>query len=228
MKKPKGSSEKKFGWQWPDGVKFEYEPSLPISQGQWDAIANSLGVEPDSHHVQAAYDAVRRHVARETVMADLPAGDHRRRDIETLMALSRAIEGINLNVRAALARQGIESDWVQSLVPQDPEHTALSIRHAAFELMFLQGPPKRGRPTTKELRDILLLELAEIYTAVTGAEGFSNTGTNDRRGPNRPTGPCLRFLRAAVALVPGLTADSDGALVQATKRKKRIKGYGHK
>ncbi len=192
-------------------VEIKYKPSLPISQGQWDAIAKTLGVETDSDHVQAAYDAVRAYAGRRSAMAELPAGDHRVRDVETLMALARAMEGMNLNVRAALAREGIDFTWPA------PDDTALAAQHAAETMARDIQPPKRG-PKPKTSRAVVLCQLADIFTTATGKPARFSAVSTDKQDAGNPSGPFFRYLRAAVAPASDLAGLTDHALAQAAKR----------
>ncbi len=200
---------------WPDdfvSIEFLHKPALPVTDKQVQKIAASLDVGEDSEHVAAVLAAIRRFHGREIAMAELPPGDHRAHDIETLEALARGMEGLNPNVLAALARHGVDFSLC------DGAHAAECARLAAEDVQHRQQPPKRGpRPLTS--RELLLRDLVAIYTDATGRPAkISLTSASGKRGAGHPTGRFFKFIRAAVAAVPSLKKLKDGTLRQAMKR----------
>jgi hypothetical protein len=193
----------------PHDFVFLHEPALPVTDKQVQKIAASLDVGEDSEHVAAVLAAIRRFHGREIAMSELPSGDHRTRDIETLEALARGMEGLNPNVLAALARHGVE------LGDCEPAHIAGVARLAAKDTDRRRPPSKTGaRPKTS--RKLVLRDLAAIYTDATGQPGkISKTSETKKTVGGRPTGPFFRFIRAAVSPVPTLKIILDHALASA-------------
>ena len=213
----KTTAKRKFGKSdryraWPDGFEFFHKPQLPITDKQARKIATSLGVEIESDHVAAVFATIRRFDGREASMAELPQGDHRTQDIETLAALARAMEGLNLNVLARLARHGVD------LGDSQPEHVMEAARLAVEDIERTRPRPKPG-PRRMDSREIVLRELAANYEATTGRKAKLNTTSgSDITEAGRPSGPFFRFIRAAIAPVPSLKKLKDDALAQAIRR----------
>ncbi len=204
-----GESKRHEAWD-KSGWTFYHEPSLPVSEDQTDAIAESLGVAADSKHVAATIAAIRRFDGRERAM---PRGDHRARDLETLAALARAMEGVNANVLASLARHGAMLG-----LQEDPRQVAAAAREAAVEIEQSRRPSKRGRKRL-ESRIIVLQELSAIYETATDRRAtISVTSESGVKKAGKPTGPFFRFMRAATAPYPSLKKLSDYALHAAVKR----------
>lgn len=203
--------------EWPDGFVFKHDPALPITDEQVREIAASLNVGDDSEHVAAVLAALRRFDGRETAMPELPKGDHRARDIKTLEALAKAMDGLNPNVLAALAHYGVNLSFC------DGVHTAACARLAAEDIKRRQPPAKKGaRPKTS--REVFLQELAEIYADATGIDGkMSVTSESKKTAGGQPTGRFFTFMRAAVAPLPDLKRPDDHALAKATTRATRTK-----
>lgn len=179
------------------------------SKKQRREIAASLGVPDDSEHVDAVLETTRRFHGREIAMAELPTGDHRARDIETLEALARAMDGMNPNVLLALAHYGVEFS--------DAAHIAEYARLASEDIKRRQQPPKRGRRSLTS-RAIVFRDLAAIYTEATGRPSkISVTSESKKEAGGRPTGRFFTFMRAAAAPVPVLQDLSDHALAAAAK-----------
>ena len=159
------------------------------------------------------HDGVRSNVPVSNceVVRDHRIGDHRTRDLETLAALAQAMDGLNANVLASLARHGAELG-----LQGEPEQIAAAAREAAVE-MEQSRRPRRGRyPLTS--RAILFQELAAIYETTTGqCATISTTSGSGRTKGGQPSGPFFCFLRAGVAPVPSLNALKDHALAKAVK-----------
>ena len=198
---------------WPVGFVFQHVPALPITDEQVREIAASLDVRDDSEHVVAVLAAVRRFDGRETAMAELPPGDHRARDIETLAALARAMDGMNANVRAALVHYGV------NLGNCEPTQVAEASRQAAKEIERARVASSRSGRRPKSSRAVVLRDLAAIYTKATGRPAkIAVTSDSGKTTAGRPTGLFFRFMRAAAAPVPALAALSDDALAGAVRR----------
>jgi len=203
------SRKRRFGQSeryraWPDGFVFVHQPALSVTDEQIAAIAKSLDVAMGSKHVAEVVAAIQRFNGRQIAMAELPAGDHRKRDIETLNALARAMEGWNSNVATHLVRHGAD------LAVHEPAQIAAAAREAVIEMARVRR--RRGRrPRTSE--KILFQELIAIYTSATGKLArLSKTPLGE------PTGPLFRFIRVAVAAIPQLQTRSDEALFTAVRR----------
>lgn len=211
-RKPRFGENERHG-QWPDGFVFRHDPALLVPEEQAREIAASLGVEDDSEYVAAVLAAIRRFHGRETAMAELPTGDHRARDIETLKALERAMKGLNLNVLNALDLHGVDLSC-------DGAHVAEVARLASEDIKQARPRPKNGRKSL-DSRAVLFRELAEIYTAATGrpAKICTASGATDTEG--QPIGRFFRFIRAAVAPVPALAGLGNHALAKAVTRATR-------
>lgn len=180
-------------------------------------IAASLDVQDDSEHVAAVLAAISRFTGREISMAELPRGDHRARDIETLTALARAMDGLNPNVLTALVHYGVDFSFC------DGEVVADCARRAAEDIKRRRQPPKRGAPS-KTSREVLLCELATIYKKATGRPGkISVTSESAKTIAGQPTGHFFKFMCAAVAPVPALEMFDGHTLAQAVKRATRTK-----
>ena len=180
-------------------------------------IAASLDVQDESEHVVAVLAATRRFDGREISMADLPPGDHRVRDIETLESLARAMDGLNANVLAVLAYYGADFSFCDGAVVAD------CARLAAEDIKRRQQPPKRGAPS-KTSREVLLCELATIYKKATGrAAKIVVTSYSGKTTAGQPTGHFFKFMRASVSPVPALKGLADHALHAAVKRATRTK-----
>ena len=146
-------------------------------------------------------------------MAELQPGDHRVRDIETLSALARAMDGMNSNVMRTLVKYGAELDI------GEPTRVAAVARLAAEDIVQAITPKKSGRKRKGEgLRDMLFRELAEIYTTATGRAAKMVVKSEVYEEAGQPTGRFFAFVRAAVAPVPELGKLKDHALSQAVKR----------
>ena len=200
--------------KWPDdfvSIEFLHKPALPVTDEQVQEIAASLDVGEDSEHVAAVLAAIRRFHGRETAMAELPPGDHRTRDIETLEALARGMEGLNPNVLAALARHGVDFSHC------DGVHTAECARLAAEDVKRRRPPPKRGARSL-ESREILLRDLAVVYTDATERSAKVAVASQSAANSGQPTGRFFKFIRAAVVPLPSLKKLRDHALHQAVKR----------
>lgn len=212
-----GKSKPRFGESdryhaWPDGWEFLYEPGLPVTDEQVAKIAAGLSAARDSEHVAAVLATIRRFHGREGALATLRPGDHRTRDIETLAALARAMDGLNLNVLASLARHGVDFGFCEA------KHVAATARIAAEELERSHRPRRSGRKR-KISRAVAFRDLAAIYTTATDRPArISTTSGSDITEAGQPSGPFFQFMRAAVAPVPGLEALSDHALAKAVKR----------
>ncbi len=188
--------------------------AAPITDEQVTQIATSLGVRTDSVHVAAVLAAISRFTGRETAMAELPPGDHRARDIKTLKALALGMDGLNPNVVAALAHYGVNLSFC------DGAHTAECARLAAEDIKRRHPPAKKGaRP--KRSREVLLQELAEIYTAATGRPGKISVVSEAYENSGQPAFRFFTFIRAAAALSPELNNDGDDKLAKATQRATR-------
>jgi hypothetical protein len=199
-------------------VAFQHKPSLPVTDDQISKIAAYLEVDEDSEHVAAVIKTIRRFNGRKIAMAALPGGDHRERDIETLSALARAMDGFNSNVLARLARYGID------LSTCAPAEIAAAARLAAEELERARPISKRGRKPNVS-RKMLFRELAEIYTKATGKRAtISKTSGSGKTKAGLPCGPFFRFMRAAVAPIPELAALGDTGLASALESRIRNKG----
>ena len=199
--------------EWPDGFEFLHDPALPVTDEQTREIAASLDARDDSEHVSAVLAAIRRFDGRETAMAESPPGDHRAHDIETLTALARAMDGLNANVRAAVARYGID------LGNYAPAQTAEAARQATVEMERERIASSRSGRRPKNSRAATLRELAAIYKMATGRPGkISVTSESAKTIAGRPTGQFFRFIRATVAPVPALEGLTDDALAAAVKR----------
>ncbi len=198
---------------WPDSFAFYHEPSLPVSDAQISEIAARLDVEEGSEHVAAVLDTIRRFHGRRVAMAALPPGDHRDRDIKTLSALARAMDGLNSNVLARLARYGID------LSACEPANVADAARHAAEELKKTRLTLKKLRRPPIFSRDMTLRELHKIWTTAMGKPGIISTtsGSAVTKG-GQPCGHYFQFMRAAVEPVPELKALKDTGLTSAIKR----------
>ncbi len=195
-----------------DRLKFHHEPALRVTDAQLSEIAASLGVEEGSEHIAAVLDTIRRYHGRQTAMGTLPHGNHRDHDIETLLALARAMDGLNANVLARLAHFGVDLGGVESA------NIADAARHAAEELQRAKPKPKRG-PKRNESRDILFRELADIYSAATGRRPtISRTTWSEATKGGRPSGPFPLFIRAAIAPLPDLARLQEYALASAVER----------
>ena len=198
---------------WPDRFVWRHVPALPVTDEEVRKIAASLGVLIDSEHVAAVLAAIRRFDGRKTAMAAVPDGDHRARDIETLAALARAMDGMNANVRAALVRYGID------LGNCEPAQIAEVARQAAKAIKRARiASPRSGRPP-KVSRAVTLRELTAIYRQATGRPGkIAYTSETKITKSGQPTGHFFRFIRAAVSPVPALKIIPDHTLAAAVKR----------
>ena len=192
---------------------FRHDPALPVADEEVREIAASLGVLIDSEHVDAVLAAIRRFDGRKTAMAAVPDGDHRVRDVETLAALARAMDGMNANVRAALVRYGID------LGNCEPAQVAEVARQAAKAIKRARiASPRSGRPP-KVSRAVTLRELTAIYKQATGRPGkIARASESGIMKEGQPTGRFFRFIRAAVSPVPALKILSDYALASAVTR----------
>ena len=198
-----------------DSMTFVYTPLLPVTEDQISEIAFSLGVDRDSEHVAATVEAIRRHHGREMSMAELPKGDHRARDIETLEALARAMDGLNSNVRRHLARHGVR------FAETNPE----AIRNAALSIVaeLRAHKPRQGRKP-KSSRAATLRELAAIWESATPHNAKISRAPEGGTVPaGQPIGRFFRYIRAAVAPVPGLQNEGDQALASAVERALKAK-----
>ncbi len=184
---------------------FHYKPSLAVTDAHISKIATCLNVKKDSEHVAAVIDTIRRFHGRKIAMAALPPGDHRDRDIKTLSNLARAMDGLNSNVLAQLARHGVD------LSSCEGAHVAAIANVAKEEL---EEELKRTSYKRIFFRDIFLLELAEIYTTATGLPATINTNAET----GQIYGPCFEFIRAAVAPIPKLKKLKDSGLRSAVIR----------
>ena len=185
------------------------------SKKQVREIAASLGVPDDSEHVAAVLASISRFAGRQIAMAELPDGDHRDRDIETLEALARAMDGLTANVLVALAHYGVDFG--------DAAQIAEYARLAKEDIKRRQQPPKRGRRSLTS-RAIVLRDLAAIFTDATGRPSkISVTSESKKAAGGRPTGQFFTFMRAAVAPVLTLNGIDDYALAEAVKRATRTK-----
>jgi hypothetical protein len=194
-----------------DKVDVFHEPALPVTREQIQAIAASLKAQVGSEHVFAVLAAIRRYDGRETAMAELPPGDHRARNIKTLNTLALAIDGLNTNVRAALARYGVFLDI--------PAETAEAAREAAMEMERERVASSRSGRRPKISRAATLRELTAIYKMATGRPGkISTTSETGKTRGGKPTGRFFLFMRAAVAPVRDLAELRDYALAEAVKR----------
>ena len=192
-----------------------HEPSLPVTKAQMLEIAASLHVGEDSEHVAAVLDTIRRFYGRRVAMAALPPGDHRDRDIETLSELARAMDGLNSNVLARLARYGI----IDLSTTCEPANVADAARHAAEELKKTRLTLKKLRRPPIFSRDMTLRELEKIWTTAMGKPGIiSTTSDSAVTKGGQPCGHYFQFMRAAVEPVPELKALKDTGLASAIKR----------
>ena len=198
---------------WPDRFVWRHVPALPVTDEEVRKIAASLGVLIDSEHVDAVLAAIRRFDGRKTAMAAVPDGDHRARDIDTLGALARAMDGMNANVRAALVRYGID------LGNCEPAQVAEVARQAAKAIKRARiASPRSGRPP-KVSRAVTLRELTAIYKQATGRPGkIAKTSGSGITKAGQPTGRFLKFIRAAVSPVSDLKILSDHTLAAAVTR----------
>jgi hypothetical protein len=196
---------------WPDDFVFLHEPALPIADDEVREIAETLGVRINSKYVTEVLAVIRRFHGRKIAMAELPSGDHRIRDIETLAALARAMDGLNANVLAALARYGVD------LGDFEPAQAAEAAREAATEMA--QKAPSRSGRRPKNSRAETLRELEAIYRMATGNPGkIGKTSATKQTDGGKPSGPFFRFIRAAVSPVPTLKTIPDGTLASAVTR----------
>lgn len=185
--------------------------ALLISDAQVSSIAESLGVGTDSEYVASVLDVLRAYSGRQIAMSELPPGDHRTRDIETLLALARAMDGVNANVLHKLSLYGAD-------LLGDPPHIAMAARAAAEE-MQRTAPPSRFGPRPLTSRAIALRQLAYIYRQATGRRA-TITARPDADGI--PSGPFFAFLRAAVAPVSDLHGLNDDGLASAHRRALKV------
>ena len=145
-------------------------------------------------------------------MAELPPGDHRLRDIETLAALARAMDGLNANTLARLARHGI---YFGSMPAAE---VAIAATVAAEEIERELQPPRKG-PRPKDSRAHTLRELAGIFTRATGQDAkIAVTSESARTKGGQPTGPFFRFVRAAWEPINEFDSVNDHALAKMIKR----------
>ncbi len=166
-----------------------------------------------SEHVDAVLAAIRRFDGRETAMEALPDGDHRARDIETLAALARAMDGRNANVRAELDRYGID------LGNCEAAQVAEVARQAAKAIERARIASSRSGRRPKGSRAVTLRELAAIYKQATGRPGkIAKTSDGGITKGGQPTGRFFKFIRAAVSPVPALKILLDDALAAAVTR----------
>ncbi len=149
-------------------------------------------------------------------MAEVPSGDHRARDIKTLEALARGMEGLNPNVLAALAHYGVNLSFCDGARITD------FARIAREDIKRRQLPAKPG-PRPKTSRAATLRELAAIYTAATGRPGKISVVSEAYKDSGKPAFRFFTFIRAAAALSPELNNDGDHALAKATQRATRTK-----
>ena len=148
-------------------------------------------------------------------MAELPPGDHRARDIKTLKALALAMDGLNANVRAAVARYGVNLGY------GEPAQIAEAARQAAMAMERERVASSKLGRHRKDSRAATLRELAAIYTAATGRPGKISVVSEAYKDSGKPAFRFFTFIRAAAALSPELNNDGDHALAKATQRATR-------
>ena len=197
-------------------VSINYEPSLRITDPQIRAIAKSLCTKEDNTHVAAVLKTIRQYQGQNISVAALPRGEHRNRDIKALKAFARAMDGLSLNVRAQLARHGVDLGCIE------PSHVAAVARIAGDELKLAKPASKRGKRRAL-FRDEMFNRLGESYTIATGNPAtISKTSESGRKKGGLPCGPFFRFLRAAVAPITELAKLSDTGLASAFDRRKSM------
>jgi len=187
-------------------------PSLHVTDDQKSEIATRLGVQENNQHVIEVINAIHRFDGRRIAVAELPSGNHRKRDIKTLSSLASSMEGLNYNILALLARYGIDFN-----VPNSTE-VAAAAREAA-EILKQAPTSKNGGRYLIFGRNNFFQDLAEIYTNATG-NIFTISMTSDTHSTRggQPSGPAFRFVRAAVNPIPELKILSDNGLASAIKR----------
>ena len=187
-------------------------PNLHVTDDQKSEIATRLRVQENNPHVVAVINAIHRFNGRRIAEAELPSGNHRKRDIKTLSLLAGAMEGLNPNILALLDRYGIDFN------APNPTEVAAAAREAA-EILKQAPASKNGGRYPIFGRDIFFQDLAKIYTEATNKTfAISTTSeTHSTRG-GQPSGPAFRFVRSAVNPIPELKILSDNGLASAIKR----------